>query len=364
MAQSSRYAELLAQLRPQDNTRGVQTLIDRSRDCDIKMRRGLIETRQLLYGRNSDDENYNAAKRSKQAPWELDSDEDSDDGRRDKSYLTPDGKQVVQRQYKLINGHWAFITYRKELHEVDPALLLKLQEEREKELAKERRKAEPTREQGIFCEQGISPVSWPSRNFINEARAAIVRDHQSQQGVKRWDPPLNRYETPTPPASPPLPDESDFQKMLDMRRREAEKASEEEELRRWREIASAPLPTSFQARGERVRIDLADELFYRPEWDFEYEKDLKNWAEGFDKDILYEYLDDSDTADSCATVHKAPIREPEPKASRKSCLKSPSHLPDDEEEDLDIWLKIADEDNEGKKPHRRVRFQLPPRRHK
>ncbi|KAJ8131332.1 hypothetical protein O1611_g2296 [Lasiodiplodia mahajangana] len=425
----TRREELLAQLGHQDNTREVQHMLDQSRNLDLNMRRGISEAQQILYGPRdaggyTDKHSWcgspGVTGRTAKAPWELDSDEDSDDGQRDTSYLTLDGKHVIQKQYKLINGHWALISYRKELHEVDHFLLLQLQEKRERELAKERRKTErkgtregdnsnidqenhcrdPTSlsiyramsfEAGEYMAKGKQAAGEPnvyqtpttSWNFINEARAAIVRDHQTQPqigGVKRlfWDPPLNRYETPTPPPSPPPPDEEDFRRMLDMWRDSSLKREKAREERLERQTAkeSAPPPPSFKMRAERIDFDSPEELYYNSGNDFEDEQDAESSSaparcvsgestrhtqgERFDQDIIYNYLEDNDSANSHDTVHETPVYEPLGWRKSASWGKSQSRASDEEEEDLDVWQKIADEDTEGKKPQRRVRFELPP----
>ncbi|KAI0870793.1 hypothetical protein GGS24DRAFT_474022 [Hypoxylon argillaceum] len=116
----ARRAELMSRFMSPESTKEVQKLTERSHE--------------LIKRRFVEDTN--------ERPTYLDSESDSDDGRRDTTYLTPDGNHVIEKQYQLINGDSTLITYRRELSEVDPALLILLRQKRERELAKEKRKEE------------------------------------------------------------------------------------------------------------------------------------------------------------------------------------------------------------------------------
>ncbi|KAI0866284.1 hypothetical protein F4860DRAFT_508678 [Xylaria cubensis] len=123
--EKARTAELLSQLRIGVNEEEVQSLTKRGNELNLSMQRGLSEARHIMFGTASDSSSLHSSSRADN-PLDSDSGFESDEG----DTLTEDGKHVVQKRDILINGHWATIKYRKELHEVDPYLLAKLQDKR------------------------------------------------------------------------------------------------------------------------------------------------------------------------------------------------------------------------------------------
>ncbi|KAI1133576.1 hypothetical protein F5Y10DRAFT_283892 [Nemania abortiva] len=399
----TRHTELLAQLKHQDNVREVQELTERSRNLNLSMCRGVAEARQIATGhgniirdsniRGSRDECYTVediCKLSGRNSGWIAPHDDSDDGH-DKSYLTADGKHVIEKEYKLIDGHWALIPYRKELHEVDPHLLAALQEERERELARQWRRKEkkrakeagqkytdnhqeslniyetkPHRTPGLLERfSGLEPASSVIDGSQN---IPIVEEKRMKPRVKRWAPPP-RYETPTPP--PPGDesyDDEDYQELIDMLR----KAEIEEEFQR--RTKTSPSPTSFRARAKQNGFNPTEQRGYGSEYDSAYQQPPKaesstaptrrvkresrtrTRVEKFTEDIEYEYADDE--ADSRVAGHKAPVHGPKrtSKSTSYGKTRSNSYEFDDDESDLDVWLKIADEDDRGRRPIGRLNF--------
>ncbi|KAI1351516.1 hypothetical protein F5Y01DRAFT_325324 [Xylaria sp. FL0043] len=119
--QKVRAAELMAQLkgdRYEERSAEVRHLAERGNELNLNLYKTLSPARHH---------------RTRKASWVPNSDSECEDTRLENAYLTPDGKEVVEKQYKLMNGHWASLTYRKQLHEVDPGLLAALRQRREKE---------------------------------------------------------------------------------------------------------------------------------------------------------------------------------------------------------------------------------------
>jgi len=165
-----RAAELIAQFMGADHEAdavGVEDLKERGKKIERNMRRRIAHAQYLINGTTpntttsyppnpsssfssssaSNDINRRAVSRHGEkgkAPWDSDSESDSD-SRRDTSYLTEDGKHVIEKRYQLINGHEALMTYRLELHEVDPLKLEHLREKRDRARAKREMKAEKKR---------------------------------------------------------------------------------------------------------------------------------------------------------------------------------------------------------------------------
>jgi hypothetical protein len=129
----------------EENAAEVQSMTARAAELQVSMHDNVRSAREFLYGSSNTPSEETEKEKKKKRPvvagqaWGAvgpDSDSDSDDGRRDTTYLTEDGQHVIQKQYKLVSGHYALIPYRWELHEVDPILLMKLREKRDKALAK------------------------------------------------------------------------------------------------------------------------------------------------------------------------------------------------------------------------------------
>ncbi|KAI1157852.1 hypothetical protein F5B18DRAFT_137931 [Nemania serpens] len=353
-----RIAEFMAQLRPQENADKIQQLAEAGRDLNRSMRRNIAEVRCIAFGKPTSDrppsapsdESYTAGRTNGRgrAPWE-ESDSDSDSTR-----LSMDMKHVIEKKYKLIDGHWSVISYRWELDEVDPDLLLKLKDKREKELAKEKRKEE-------------------KRKGMNGRDNNIGIPGATIGGVKSRSPKL-RYGAPAAPAPPSSPNNMNFPQANPRDGRpkptldEPHVASTKDAHARM-QTAFASLPpssNSFRARVEH------DGFLAPPFEEATREHDSGSQAEGsattagrtlrrsraqvwvdkFADDITYDDDDDadadvsdSDSADSLVTVYGSSELQ---KGQCRSASYGKSRRPGDEDEvkDLDIWQRIADEDDE------------------
>ncbi|KAI3331563.1 hypothetical protein HD806DRAFT_163969 [Xylariaceae sp. AK1471] len=270
----ARAAELMSQLmgpQHEEDAADVQNMTARAAEIQLSMHQNIKNARDFMYG--GSDQKPVAVGQSWGAVGP-DSDSDSDDGRSDTSYLTDDGRHVIQKQYKLINGHWALIAYRRELHEVDPVLLVKLREKRDKALAKretkERKKEEKRRarngdnnssqESGnmkakeVEMEQKspLNPNSTPTlahstgttdqiekwrasepasrpattysrpRRLITEEQAEQQREEEEKLARIRETIHLYPYEKTTPPPSPPRVDEHELHRRVSLSRQASE----------------------------------------------------------------------------------------------------------------------------------------------
>ncbi|KAI1183129.1 hypothetical protein F5B17DRAFT_153183 [Nemania serpens] len=395
-----RVVELMAQLRPQESLETIQQLADAGRQINLNMRRNIAEARYLAYGTTTRstadhdspsaprDESYTAGRSwGGRAPWE-DSESDSDSGRRDTTRLSEDMKHVIEKKYKLIAGHLSLISYRRELDEVDPDLLAKLRAKREKELAKERRKEEKRRARADGNKKPESYKATVGGDKRGERLATI-------DGVEGSSP-KQRIETPaTPPPSPnainialtnprhrnPSPRQVESVKEAHARMQEAfasppanprhrnpsprQVASvKEAHARMQKALASSPASSnSFRARTEQDGF-LAppfEEATREHGWGFLQaessatgaKRTLRRsraqvWTDKFADDITYDDggddadVSDSDSIDSCITVYASPSY-------------GKNRVAEGEEEDLDVWQMIADEDEdeEGGAPLRR-----------
>ncbi|GAW24755.1 hypothetical protein ANO14919_143470 [Xylariales sp. No.14919] len=145
--QKARTAELMAQLKGaeyEERDAEVRRLAERGHQLNRSIQRKLAEAQQIIYGaapgspisRDSEPRNRMSGREHRKGPRSPSpGDSESDDGRIDETYLTDDGGAVIEEKYQLINGHWALITSRKKLSEVDPYLLLELQAKHERKLA-------------------------------------------------------------------------------------------------------------------------------------------------------------------------------------------------------------------------------------
>ncbi|KAI1363002.1 hypothetical protein F5Y08DRAFT_341073 [Xylaria arbuscula] len=125
LKQKARASELMSQLKGdsyKENETNLQHLAKRGEQLSREMYENSVETQHMMSGRE---------------PWDLESEDTlSDTGSHDTAYLTPEATAVIEKEYVLISGHYALITYRKQLDQVDPYLLLKLREKREREIAR------------------------------------------------------------------------------------------------------------------------------------------------------------------------------------------------------------------------------------
>ncbi|KAI0447112.1 hypothetical protein F4803DRAFT_546646 [Xylaria telfairii] len=395
-----RTAELISQLGHGQNESEVQSLTQRANELNLSMQRGIAEARHMMFGPAPDSsspllspgiEHQNrswSARRSGKAPWDPNSDSESDDGRRDTSRLTEDGKHVIQKQYKLINGHYALIAYRLELNEVDPCLLLKLREKRERELArleaKKKKREGKRRARNGESNNNIGKKEEDSKLYhktftekkATEKRrasrtskpAAQLREKTSESSSPRH--PArgsgSRGNTAGEQAKGKAPQEPKAR--IREERHETRTPAGKSEMRKTHKNespASSHPSNSFRARAEQNGFRPI------PQWgvsDEEYEEGpmqaedskapaarlalRKAWMEKFAEDITSASPDSSSDADSVVTVIKAPVREPREtkckspdygKSRRRSCgVKQEEE--EEEEEDLDIWHRIADEE--------------------
>ncbi|KAI0811614.1 hypothetical protein GGR55DRAFT_640908 [Xylaria sp. FL0064] len=171
--QKVRAAELMAQLkgdRYEERSAEVRHLAERGNELNMNLYKTLSPTRRH---------------KTRKASWVPNSDSESEDSRLDNAYLTPDGKEVVEQQYKLMNGHWASLTYRKQLHEVDPGLLAALRQKREKEQAKWKAKQEKKKAKGSKGEQqdGMPRISTPLAQLTDMGAPRSTHRTHREKGV-------------------------------------------------------------------------------------------------------------------------------------------------------------------------------------
>ncbi|TRX98775.1 hypothetical protein FHL15_000117 [Xylaria flabelliformis] len=376
--QKARTAELISQLRLGVNEEEVQNLTERANELNLSMQRGLAEARHIMFGTALDSssspsssraENQThvvgssrsakSSSRSGKGPLDFDSGSESDSGQCDT--LTEDGKHVVQKRNILINGHWALITYRKELHEVDPYLLAKLQDKRKKKPAVEvkdrKREGKGLTRHGEYKkevsssriqpeaftrseEEAIekwrstykasksvaqsrkksSEPSSPSVSPTREPKGKENVPHQSKEGIRE-----ERYETSTPPLTP------------DTQRAHKHKIFTSPDSFRARAEKNGFCPTAEEYEQEPVQTEGSGDRAAHPRL---RRIKRRTRVERFTEDITYGSTDSSSDADSVVTVLEAPVHHLG-KKSRKN--QSQTSAVEDEEEP-DIWQKIADEE--------------------
>ncbi|KAI8956281.1 hypothetical protein F4801DRAFT_595502 [Xylaria longipes] len=395
----ARTAELMSQLRHGENEDEVQSLTERANQLNLNMQRNIAETRRMMYGAanasstpsspNTGNQSFTAGRswgvrpasrsgiRSGKAPWDSGSDSESDKGRRDTSYLTGDGKHVVQKEYKLINGHFALIAYRKELSEVDPHLLRKLREKREKELAKlearQRKREGKRRARNGECNNDIGKTKSDSKThhetIMNEEKKAM----EKWRSVCRSSEPNSPRHSPKGKSSRAT---TAGEQQAEKKSRRESKVSIHEERHGTRKPPQTEArkthkhksPTSrYRSNSFRAR---AEQDGFRPtsQWGFGddgYEQEpaqaessrgsaerqglrrveRRTWVERFAEDITYDSNSSSDS-DSVVTVLRVPVHQPGTK-SGKSTGDGKSRRQNrmvEDEECLDVWHKIADEE--------------------
>ncbi|KAI0489913.1 hypothetical protein F4859DRAFT_523727 [Xylaria cf. heliscus] len=402
----ARAAELLSQFRYKENEAEIQSLTERANKLNLSMRRGIAEAQHMMYGASRDvpssplsprpeNQDYTwggrPSSRSGKAPWDPASDSESDDGRRDTTDLTADGKHVVEKQYKLINGHWALIAYRRELHEVDPYLLLKLREKREKELAKARKRAGKRRARDGEYNSNTNKNEEDSKTryerFIRDENKAVENRHSIYQAPT---PGAQVREKTSEPSSPRPEPRCNISRKITAREKQAEAKSPQEprgrvrgeryesrapqvkpeaqKMRKYESRVSLRHPAnSFRARAEQ------DSFRPTPQWGVggggEYEREPAraessaagarrglrrvergSWMERFAEDITYGPTDSGSDADSVVTVIRAPLAQQQPgkeSGGKSTTDRGKSRARSDRaenEEDLDMWHKIADEE--------------------
>ncbi|KAI0399368.1 hypothetical protein F4802DRAFT_603034 [Xylaria palmicola] len=159
---------------------------------------------------------------------DADSDSESDDG----NYLTEDGKHVIQKEYQLISGSWAQISYRREPHQVDPDLLLKLRMRRAREArARELRKAEKRRRA-----RGVGGGGNPTTSHHRAESGTHEEAAQKGEVVKERTKERTKGKAieETPASTPP-----------------AEKTTEPAVRQRERPTLQSPSPKCFKERAEK-----------------------------------------------------------------------------------------------------------------
>ncbi len=308
-----RTAELMSQLKGEgyeERASKVQNLAERGRELNRSMQQNLAGARKTT---------------SRKAPWDQDS--DSDDGRSDTAYLTPDGREVVQKEYKLINGHWGLITYRKQLHEVDPYLLLKLREKREKEVAK--LEAKDKRKGKKVERDGIPRISTPlaqltgmkaPRPTTQRTDAAGSSGQQREKragnsGVSRELKERVRKEQRGETSAPPTSHDAEF----------------EREASRWRHVSKGKSPVSPSPSSSSSSSSSSASPY-----SFKARAKQSGFCQPQEHDSGHD-------ADSDITDPRVPVRRTKKKTT--STRSGESQCENDGEEYLDIWQKIADEDD-------------------
>ncbi|KAI8633385.1 hypothetical protein F5Y19DRAFT_490552 [Xylariaceae sp. FL1651] len=426
-----RAAELMTQLMGSRHAEGavkVTKLTERMKELNLSAHRGVAEAKYLMHGAPSSPQadaysghSWNGKNRNSRAPWDPDSDSESDDGRRDTSHLTEDGKHVIQKQYKLINGHWALITFRRELDEVEPLLLIKLQEKREKALAmseakKKKREERKRAKNGERCAEELKkeaelekaireeeemPPWRPTGPALSEKNTELTkpmdpeprktlsmkkRQTRSQELLEEVKKRIHEepYEEPSPPPSPPLIAEI-IRKASLTQRPSAIAPKPWRKNSRQAQISSSS-PSSSGSCNTRVQRDEprppmrqsgGQALEQRREPIQEEEQAQYHLAEGpaaparryllrknGHASWVEKYAEDityaSSDSESDASIHRAPELQSSWKGS-KGRSPGQSNVVENEK-DLDIWQRISDQSDKGKAPlHRGKSNRLPSR---
>ncbi|KAI0971514.1 hypothetical protein F4678DRAFT_433186 [Xylaria arbuscula] len=303
----ARAAELRTQLKGagyEERANKVHDLAERGNELSLSMQQNLAATQNLMFGsgsRSSSSPSHPISspeqqKKHRKTPWEHDSDSESDDGRSDTVRLTLDGTEVIEKEYKLINGHFALITSRKQLHEVDPYLLAQLRQKRERELAKRKAKEEKKKGKGKGKQSGMPEIS-----MALDLLTTMSSDLQRRRGGEE---------------------------------KSREFVSSKDGVREDRGKASA-------SQSSQKRADYA-----------KYEQEISRWRQvSVDKSQIQEAkspassLPSSPSASSAASPMSFRVRA-------EQCGFSP-HGPQDNggaaqnQDELDIWQKIADEDEKS-----------------
>ncbi|KAI1755564.1 hypothetical protein F4782DRAFT_551767 [Xylaria castorea] len=399
----ARTAELMSQLRHGENQAEIENLTERGNQLNVSMRHGIAEARHMMFGASDSSESplspvvehktctagrswgARPSSRSGKAPWDPDSDSESDDGRRDTSYLTGDGKQVVQKQYKLISGHWALIAYRKELHEVDPYLLAKLRDKRKRELAKveakERKREEkrPTRhgEDKNIITNNEEDSKIHHEAFVRSEKKAV----EKWRGVSRAPKPVAQSREKSSEPSSPRGSRGISAGEQQGKKKTPQKSKgriheeryetraplvepETQKTHKYKSSASPYPPDSFRARAVKDGFHPTVQQWGVGSEEYEREpvqaessgdpvarRDLRGIKRRtrvgkFAEDITYSSTDSSSDADSVVTVLKIPVHQSGKKSGKSTGYgesRSQTHVVGGEE-DLDMWHKIADEE--------------------
>ncbi|KAI0426124.1 hypothetical protein F5Y09DRAFT_351611 [Xylaria sp. FL1042] len=214
--QKIRAAELLSQLKGDDYE-----------ERDIKVRNFAERGKELTLN-SSRNQDLGRGQRTRKAPWETNSDSESGDDKPDKACLSRDGKEVIQKEYKFINGHWALLTYRRQLNEVDPGLLVKLRENREKQQAKRKARQEERKAKGIEREQ-LPLISTPPAQLtgMGSPRPTTPRTPRKERGRKS-----EHFENHRQPSKHAMTD------------------AEQQEVSQWRQISKTETKETHPQEGE------------------------------------------------------------------------------------------------------------------
>ncbi|KAJ2977496.1 hypothetical protein NUW58_g7793 [Xylaria curta] len=339
---AARTAELITQFGHKENEAEVQKLTDRAGELNLSMRRGIRDARNIISG------NISGNTRSS-------SDPSSDDS----MYITADGKHVIEKQYTLIGGHWAHVTYRRELDEVDPLILLKLQEKRENQLAKERKRKEKKK-----AKNGESSTSHSRNSHGSPKIPAAVKDAENVKGkgkAAEMAKTIPGFDSPSPSRrgsglrktvvageqvkrETPGKSEGSINDSLKTHYDKPKAMREWSELwknRRTQEISREhePEPAETESSTDAVRPGLKrTELFARVE---SCDEDTEDESGGSSTKV------DTHVKQDTSTNHGKGKEE--------------SAIPRNDKY-LDIWQKISDEDDKGRRPPRYTRTPVPNRR--
>ncbi|GAP92542.2 hypothetical protein SAMD00023353_8800160 [Rosellinia necatrix] len=355
----ARAAELMAHLGVGDGDGEVRRLAAQGEGLNAAMRRGVAEAQRAGTSTSS---SGSGGRR----PWDPDSSED--DGRRDTTRLSDDGRHVVQKEYKLVGGHWALIAYRRELCEIEPEVLAALRAQREREVAREEARARAKEERRRKREAAALRPSTPltARWAGGEgARGRSVDDASDDSGGA----PLTSPSTPAGKR-----DEDRRCREVSARRQVSSSGRHEPKQARERKQEPPPppqRPLPSPAPAPRVRADetngsrrAAADHYARDQAQAEGSaaparraaKAGSSWTERFAEDITYDSTDsgnraDSDT-DSIVTQIRVPVGQPKDKGKGKATTsvddkgKGKGKGRVDEDDDLlDVWQKISLENN-------------------
>ncbi|KAI0541259.1 hypothetical protein GGR58DRAFT_498334 [Xylaria digitata] len=214
--EKARAAELMSQFKGagyQERDARVQSLAERGKEINRSMHQNLADTQKMIYGATSED---------------LGSDTSSDDWRREETYLTDDGKEAIEKRYRLIDDHLAYITYRKNLNEIDPYLLLRLQERQAKKAGTKGKQVE--REQDA---PNLSENTAPTTSYSSLSLDELKLDPE----VSRWRAEQEKHDSDHADATVPVRQIRRKARFIDRSRGESDTVEDEEDLDIWLKLA-------------------------------------------------------------------------------------------------------------------------------
>ncbi|KAI1113158.1 hypothetical protein F5Y14DRAFT_232147 [Nemania sp. NC0429] len=356
--QRERVSELMERFRPQESVDAVQRLTDRGRELTRLMRRQVAEARKIAFGTAASErspsaprgESYTVRRGGLKAPrgpreergrWGPDSEPDSGD----EFQLSADMKYVVEKRYKRIDGHLSLISYRREFDEVDPDLLAELREQREKEIAKAKRKEEKRKAKAAGNNNRGSAKPHETLQIGRDTRgeglgSKNLGQQQAEQGGVKGRSPKQQSNVPQADRGLQPPPLIEPERLVSKRNHVTNAKEAHNRIQK----ALFASPNSFRARAEQNGL-LGPPFEEAPTTSkrSRLQASVVDVADDHDADDAD--ISDNDSAGSYIMVDGgSEIRSAKGKGKSASYYKSPAV--EDEDEDLDIWEKIAAEDVE------------------